>query len=63
MNVGQVSLIRGRCVCLPKARAFASSDVGAYGTSVSPTAGLRSLSVSVDISLEFEFSFQIESAI
>lgn len=29
MNVGQVSLIRSRCVCFPKARAFASSDVGA----------------------------------
>lgn len=39
MNVGQVSLIRSRCVCFPKARAFASSDVGAYGTSASPTAG------------------------
>lgn len=24
MNVGQVSLIRSRCVCSPKARAFAS---------------------------------------
>ena len=52
MNVGQVSLIRSRCLCFPKARAFASSDVGAYGTSASPTAGLRSLSVSVDISFE-----------
>lgn len=50
MNVGQVSLIRSRCD--PKARAFASSDVGAYGTSASPTAGFRSLSVSFDISLE-----------
>jgi len=60
MNVGQVSLIRSRCVCFPKARAFASSDVGAYGTSASPTAGLRSLFVSVDISLEWEFFLKIE---
>ena len=52
INECRSGLTRGRCVCLPKARAVASSDVGAYGTSASPTAGLSSLFLSVDISLE-----------
>ena len=60
MNSGKVSLIHSGCVCFPKVGAFASSDIGAYGTYTLPTLGLRYLFMSINISLEWEFYFQIK---